>query len=494
MTDPRSTEPLSAGASRSASPATDAADGPPPPSSLLTPSLEAKEGLSAFDLRDSWRILTRDERVEGFRLLPKEDAEEFFLELPAHDTSELLLGLPRHDQRGWMRLLPPDDAADLIQAAPAEERQRLLGLLDVPSRKEVKALLAYAEDAAGGLMNPRFARLRPEATVDEAISYLRRQARGRLETIYSVYVLDDQQRLCGVVSFRELFSAPPDVNVSDIMHADVVSVRDDQDQETVSRVFAQHGLAAIPVVDAEGRVKGIVTLDDIVDVVNEEATEDIQKVGGMEALGAPYLQISLWSMLKKRGGWLAALFLGETLTATAMSHFEGEIARAVVLALFVPLIISSGGNSGSQATTLVIRAMALGELQLRDWWRVSRRELAAGVALGTLLGSIGFLRILLWQAVSRVYGKHYVLVALTVLFSLIGVVCFGTLVGSLLPFLLRRLGLDPASASAPFVATLVDVTGLVIYFSVASVVLGPMLAEPSAPGAVPAYCQPSTSD
>ncbi len=441
------------------------------PRSSLSPSIETQEGLHVGDLRDMWMVLTHGERVEGFRGLTRNDAEEFFLELGAQDHAELLLALPREERRAWMRLLPPDDAADLVQAAPVHKRERLLALLDKPTRKEVNALLAYAEDAAGGLMNPRFARLRPDATVDEAISYLRRQAHGRIETLYSVYVLDAEQQLLGVVSFRELFAAPADALVKDVMHTDVVTLPENQDQEAVSRVFAQHGLSAIPVVDAQGRVKGVVTVDDIVDVVNEEATEDIQKVGGMEALGAPYLKIGFASMLKKRGGWLAALFLGETLTATAMSHFEDEIARAVVLAMFVPLIISSGGNSGSQATTLVIRAMALGEVQLRDFWRVIRRELGAGVALGVLLGAIGFFRIVLWQAVSPIYGEHYLLVAFTVFASLIGVVTFGTTVGSLLPFVLRRLGLDPASASAPFVATLVDVTGLVIYFTMAMVVL-----------------------
>ncbi len=445
--------------------------GSAPPSSMFSPKLETSEGLSVGDLRDMWTVVTKDERVEGFASLPRTDAEEFFLGLAERDSAELLLALPRDEQRAWMRLLPPDDAADLVQAAPADEKARLLALLDKATRKEVNALLAYAEDEAGGLMNPRFARVRPDATVDEAISYLRKQSRGRIETLYSVYVLDEQQRLLGVVSFRELFAALPDTQVRELMHTDVVTVQDDQDQEAVSRIFAQHDLSAIPVLDATGCVKGIVTVDDIVDVVNEEATEDIQKVGGMEALGAPYMNIGFGSMLRKRGGWLAALFLGETLTATAMSHFEGEIERAVVLALFVPLIISSGGNSGSQATTLVIRAMALGEVQLRDWWRVVRRELATGVALGTLLGVIGFLRIVLWQAVSPIYGDHYLLVALTVASSLIGVVMFGTTVGSLLPFILRRLNLDPASASAPFVATLVDVTGLVIYFTVASMLL-----------------------
>jgi magnesium transporter len=255
------------------------------------------------------------------------------------------------------------------------------------------------------------------------------------------------------------------------MQRELVTVGEEMDQEAVGRLFATHHLLSLPVVDAEGRMKGVVTADDIVDVVSEEATEDIQKIGGSEALDTPYLATGFARMTRKRGGWLAALFLGEMLTATAMAHFEDEIARAVVLALFVPLIISSGGNSGSQASTLVIRAMALGELRLRDWWRVIRRELVSGLALGGILASIGLLRILLWQAVFHLYGEHYVLIALTVAFSLVGVVTFGTLAGSMLPFLLRRLGFDPASASAPFVATLVDVTGLVIYFTVASVVL-----------------------
>jgi magnesium transporter len=274
-----------------------------------------------------------------------------------------------------------------------------------------------------------------------------------------------------VVSFRELFAATSEKRVRDVMHTEVLTVREDQDQESVSRVVAQQDLYAIPVVDSENRIKGIVTVDDIVDVVQEEATEDAQKFGGMEALDAPYLTVGFLSMVKKRAGWLAALFLGEMLTATAMAYFEDEIARAVVLALFVPLIISSGGNSGSQASTLVIRAMALGEVQIRDFLRVLRRELGAGAVLGSVLGAIGFLRIMVWQAVRPTYGSHALLIAFTVFSSLLGVVMFGTVAGSLLPFVLRRLGFDPASASAPFVATMVDVTGLVIYFTAASIIL-----------------------
>jgi magnesium transporter len=255
------------------------------------------------------------------------------------------------------------------------------------------------------------------------------------------------------------------------MRTEVISAPEDLDQEALSKLFMRHHLLMMPVVDAEGRIKGVVNLNDIVDVVQEEATEDIQKLGAVQTLQEPYLQVPLLRMIRKRAGWLAALFLGEMLTATAMGQFEAEIARAVVLALFVPLIISSGGNSGSQATTLVIRAMALGELRIRDWWRVIRREVVTGLGLGLILASIGLVRILLWQGLFDAYGEHYFLVALTVALSLVGVVLWGAVAGSILPFILRGLGFDPASASAPFVATLVDVTGLVIYFTIAAAVL-----------------------
>jgi magnesium transporter len=434
---------------------------------------QARErSILAAELQETWPVLSAEERLEGLRVLPHAEAEEFLLALPARDQAEIILQMSPADRRSWMRLLPPDDAADVIQESPEEEREGLLAVLDEPTRKEVAALLAYNEDEAGGLMNPRYARLRPEMSVDEAITYLRRQARERLETIYYVYVLDADQRLIGVITFRELFAAAPDKTVRDIMHTDVVTAHESMDQEALSRLFAEHNFLAIPVLDDERHVKGIVTVDDIVDVVQEEATEDIQKFGGMEALDAPYLEAGFWSMVQKRAGWLSALFIGEMLTATAMGRFEGEIARAVILALFVPLIISSGGNSGSQASTLVVRALALEEIRLRDWWRVVRRELSAGLVLGTVLATIGFARILLWQGLFQMYGQHYMLVALTVASSLVGVVTWGTLAGSMLPLLLRRLGFDPASASAPFVATLVDVSGIVIYFSVASVILG----------------------
>ncbi len=396
---------------------------------------------------------------------------DVFLASASADQVSMLFAMPPVDRLAVMRLLPLDDAADLVQAAPEDQREGLLALLDDAARSEVTALMAYSEDVAGGLMNPRFLRLRPELTIDEAIRYLRKQAPDvRLPIDYG-YVLDPEQRLLGVVPPLELFSSPAEQTVRDVMKTDPVAVTDDTDQERVSQLFREHGLFAVPVVDHAGRMKGVVTVDDIVEVLDEEATEDMQKTGGVEALGTPYLKASFGSMLRKRGGWLTLLFLGEMLTATAMGWFEEQLATAIVLALFVPLIISSGGNAGSQATTLVIRAMALGEVTSRDWWRVIRREFPVGLALGVLLAMIGCIRILLWQELFGSYGLHYAFIAVTVSLSLVGVVLWGTLAGSALPFVLRLVNVDPASASAPFVATLVDVTGLIIYFSIAGLVL-----------------------
>jgi len=434
-------------------------------------NLAVAENVTVTELLDAWPVLSTAERIEGFSLLSRMDAESLFFGLDSRGQAEVIRALPAGERRSWMRLLPPDDAADVVRQVPLPERDELLAILDEPTRREVLGLLAYEEDRAGGLMNTRFARLRPEMSVDEAIAYLRKQGRDQVETIYYAYVLDPEQHLLGVVSFRELFNADATHCVCDVMRTNVVSVTDRTSQREVSRLFMRTGFIAIPVVDEERRMKGIVTIDDIVHVIAEEATEDIQKVGGTEALGAPYMDVGFRQMVRKRAGWLSALFLGEMLTATAMGYFEKEIERAVVLALFVPLIISSGGNSGSQASTLVIRAMALGEVKLRDWWRVIRRELSAGLALGSILGTIGFVRILAWVAFFHAYGPHHWLVGFTVAASLIGVVTFGTLAGSLLPFVLRRLGFDPASACAPFVATLVDVTGLVIYFTTATVIM-----------------------
>ncbi|MEZ4367901.1 MAG: magnesium transporter [Kofleriaceae bacterium] len=438
------------------------------------------EPLSPEELRDAWPLLALPERSDGLSVLSREDAEDFFIALPATDQAEMLLHWKPGLRRQWLRLLEPDDVADVIQEATAAAdedeggepwvRTALLGLLDEPTRKEVSALLAYAEDEAGGLMNTRFAHLRPQMRVDEAISYLRRQAQGTVETIYTAYVLDAELHLIGVVSFRDLFAAPTNTTVAEIMETDVVRVSEDLDQEALSRVFAEHDLNVIPVVDAFGVIKGIVAVDDIVDVVQEEATEDIQKFGGMAALDVPYLQSRRREMIRKRVPWLAILLGGGLLTTTVLGAFQVQLAHATVLMLFMPLIISSGGNAGSQASTLVIRAMALGEVRPSDWWRVIRREVATGLAMGAILAALGAVPVLIWGA-SGGLGEFYALLAITVGLSLVAVVVFGTLVGSGLPFVLRKIGADPASASAPMVATLSDVSGLLLYFTIANLVL-----------------------
>jgi magnesium transporter len=429
--------------------------------------------IDPIELREAWWLLAPEDRVHGFRLLGAADGEEFFFDLGPRDQADLLLLLTPAERRLWLRLLPPDDAADVIQETDEnddEQRTALLTVLDSATRKEVSALMAYEEDEAGGLMSSRFARVRADMTADEAISYLRKQASRALqiETIYYVYVLDPQQHLLGIASFRELFAAPGDGLVRDVMQSDIITVHEEMDQEEVARIFAEQDVIALPVVDDEGRMKGIVTVDDIVDVVEAEATEDIQKYGGMEVLDEPYLRTRFRTLLRKRASWLAILFAGELLTASALSRFEVSFSLYRGLVLFIPLIISSGGNSGSQASTLVIRAMTLGEVRLRDWWRIARRELGMGVALGLILGAIGVLRVALGPIIGLDPTTGLDPFLWTIPLSVIGVVLFGTLAGSMLPLLLRRVGLDPASASAPLVATAVDVTGILIYFTVAS--------------------------
>jgi len=432
--------------------------------------LRRAQNVHPSDLADVLAALDESTRVRVIAELPTELAGNALAEMEAAEHPEkMLLALGPEYAAELVEEMPTDDAADLMAELPAADREAVLA--DFTDRKELDALLKYPEDSAGGLMSTDVVSVRDDATVAEAVEAIRHQCAEDESQLYQIYAVDSAGTLRGIVPLARLIVSSPAKLVHDVMEQPIVQVQPTQDQEEVARLMARYNVAAVPVVDATGNLLGRITFDDVVDVVEAETTEDILKFGGMEALDAPYLTIAFNRMVRKRAGWLAALFLGEMLTATAMAFFEEEIAKAVILALFVPLIISSGGNSGSQASTLVIRAMALGEVNLRDWWRVIRRELAAGVVLGTVLGIIGFLRITLWHSITGIYGEHYLLVALVVFASLIGVVTFGTMTGSLLPFILRRLGFDPASASAPFVATLVDVTGLVIYFTVASVIL-----------------------
>jgi magnesium transporter len=424
----------------------------------------------ASDLASVLTDLSLEEQVLVFRILPRKNAAATFAYLSLDEQNALLKAMASEEAAALLNDMAPDDRTTFLEELPAEATRKLLALLTPEERAEAVLLLGYPEGSIGRLMTPHYVAVREQWTIAQVLEYVRTHGQDS-ETLNVIYVIDDSGALIDDIRIREFLLTPPDKTVSSLMDRRFVALKATDDQETAVRVFRAEDRVALPVTDTAGALIGIVTVDDVLDVAEREATEDIQRVGGSEALDEPYMQIAFRRMVQKRAGWLTALFLGEMLTATAMGFFEHEIERAVVLALFVPLIISSGGNSGSQASTLVIRALALGEVTLGDWWRVMRREIGAGLTLGGILGTIGFLRITIWSAFSPLYGPHWLLVAVTVSLALVGVVLWGTLIGSLLPFGLRRLGFDPAASSAPFVATLVDVTGLVIYFSVGIVVL-----------------------
>lgn len=365
-----------------------------------------------------------------------------------------------------MNELPADDRTAFLEELPSEAVKELIKLLDPEERRITLSLLGYKENSVGRIMTPDYIAVREEWTVKEVLNYIREHGKDS-ETIDVIYVIDEKGHLLDDFRIREFLLVSPDTVVHTLMDDRFVSLHANDDQEEAIQVFRMENRVALPVADDQGILLGIVTIDDMLWIANEEHTEDIQKIGGTEALDEPYLDMPIFKLIKKRVGWLVVLFIGEMLTATAMGFFEDEIAKAVVLALFVPLIISSGGNSGSQASTLIIQAMALGEITVGDWWRVMRREIISGLILGGCLGMIGFIRILLWNTFFHTYGDHTVLIGATVGISLVGVVLWGTLSGSMLPLVLKKCGADPATSSAPFVATLVDVTGLLIYFTVA---------------------------
>ena len=426
--------------------------------------------LEPADVADLVEGLEQDQAALVFRLLPRDLATEVFSHLEADRQQSLIASLGTERVAALINELDPDDRTALLEEMPAEVAQRLIALLTPAERSVTQSILGYPEESVGRLMTPDYVRVKAEWTIARALDHIRKYGRDA-ETVNVIYVIDEGRRLIDDLHIRQFLFAQPQQTVESLMDRKVVSIPATDDREEAVRLLQHYDLIALPVVDSRGILVGIVTADDVADVAEEEATEDIQKMGGMEALDAPYLEIGMGAMLRKRGGWLSVLFVGEMLTATAMAYFEHEIEKAVVLALFIPLIISGGGNAGSQACSLIIRAMALGEVGLRQWWRVLRREITSGLLLGALLGVIALLRIVLWPTREILYGEHYVLIAFTVSASVVGVVTFGTIVGSMLPFLLRRLGFDPAAASAPFVATLVDVTGLVIYFSCAATIL-----------------------
>jgi magnesium transporter len=422
------------------------------------------------DIAELIQDLPSEEQVVVFRLLAQETAAATFAYLSHPAQQQLLHAMGQEHAVHVLNTMTPDDRTALIEELPSAAVTQLLRLLSPEELKVAQSLLNYPERSVGRLMTPEFIAVKDEWTVQQVLDYVRENGKDR-ETLNVLYVVDEDGRLIDDIRIREFLLRPLTARVSEIRSHQFVSLKvSDQERDAVA-VFRKYDRTVLPVVDSGGKLVGIVTIDDVLDVAEKEATRDIQKLGGTEAFDEPYLAVGFLQMVRKRAPWLIILFLSEMLTATAMGFFEDEIAKAVVLALFVPLIISSGGNSGSQATTLIIRAMALGEVRLRDWWRVMRREISSGLLLGLLLGCIGFLRIAVWSAFSNIYGPHWALIGLTIFGSLIGVVMWGTLSGSMLPFLLRRCGFDPAVSSAPFVATLVDVTGLIIYFSMAWLVL-----------------------
>jgi magnesium transporter len=516
-----------------------------------------REALSVLEAPDIAEVIVdlppEDEGII-FRVLPRENAGIVFSYLPLEQQEQLILSISSETSRTVLDQMTPDDRARLLEEMPAEVTRRILEALSPEELKATRSILNYPEHSAGRYMTPEYVALKADMTAAQSLEHVRRTGKGK-ETLNVLYVVENG-KLVSEVRLGTLVMADPNMQVRDIKDRPVVSVQATADREAMVELFEKYDRVALPVTDQQGNMLGIITADDVLDVAELEATEDIQKMGGQEALDAPYLTVGFWEMVKKRGGWLAILFLGEMLTATAMGYFENEIERAAVVALFVPLIISSGGNSGSQGTSLIIRSLALKELKLRDWWRVFGRELRTGLALGLFLGIIGFARIATWQGLSQVpvvgrffqtssdlvslvvpehmqlaqedavlesdtpiaagfvlpkgaavmkgqllpdkvqititeknaqrplktrkffdqvdrtaYGHYWFLVGLTVLFALVGVVGWGSLAGSMLPFILRRLGFDPATSSAPFVATLVDVTGLIIYFMVAKAVL-----------------------
>ena len=414
--------------------------------------------------------LSDEDDLAGMRMLRGPQRARVFEYLDRVSQRKLIANLSEEDARSLLNEIADDDRTTLLAEFEAADRERLLHLLSEEQRAIAESLLQYPDGSVGRLMTPHFVAVRSHWTVQHVLDHIRQHGLDS-ETLNVVYIVDHDDKLIDDLRIRQVLLARPQQHLDELLDHTFVALKATDPKRSAVEVFRQYDRTALPVVDDTGKLLGVVTIDDVLDVAEEAATADMQKLGGLEALSEPYVSTPLLTMVRKRATWLVVLFLGEMLTATAMGYFEDEIAKAVVLALFVPLIISSGGNSGSQAATLIVRALALGEVALRDWGSVFRRELSSGLILGTLLGTIGFLRIAIWSLFSDIYGPHWALVAATVGLSLVGIVLWGTLSGSMLPFVLKRIGLDPATSSAPFVATLVDVTGLVIYFSVAMLVL-----------------------
>jgi magnesium transporter len=426
-------------------------------------SADAAEALNTLDRKTAAGVLD---------VIPVSAAIRIFNEPNLDEPAELIALMPADRAAAILAGLHPDQRANIFQEIPEAARSAMKLRLPAATREALDQLLQYPPQSAGGLMTTDFVSAPANWTVAQTLGHIQDVGRNR-EAVYTVCLLDpESNRLLKVIALFRLVVSDPKLPVLDAASPhEPITVSPLTDREEVARLLSKYNLLAVPVV-AEGRVLGIVTVDDVIDAIIAEGTEDVQKFGGLEAFDEPYLKIGFPSMIRKRAGWLCALFISEMLTASAMQYYQAELERAIVLTLFIPLIMSSGGNSGSQATSLIIRALALREIALRDWWRIAGRELPAGLTLGAILGVIGIVRIAIWQQAGLYdYGAFWPLVALTVGLALTAIVTFGSVTGSMLPFILKRLGFDPAMASAPFVATLVDVTGLVIYFTVAYLVL-----------------------
>ena len=429
--------------------------------------------LEPFQIAEIIESLDKDHQIFLFRLLSRELAKETFQHLSHEEQEDIIEGLAVYANKltGLLNDLDPDDRTAFFEELPGEVSNRLIQMLSDEERAITTRLLGYPEESIGRLMTPEYVAIKPYFTVQQTLEHIRKFGHDS-ETLNVVYIVDDNWKLIDDIRIREILLASPEKTINEISDKRFVSLNAYDDQEVAVKVFADHDRSALPVMGSDGTLLGIVTVDDVLDIAEEESTEDFQKFGGTGGLDLSYTKTSLLGMVKKRSGWLVILFFGQMLTTTAMTHFEDELAKAVMLALFIPLIISSGGNTGSQAASLIIRSLALGELKLKNWWYVMRKEIFSGLFLGLILGLIGFMRILIWQKAGFYdYGEFWIWIAASVSLSLIFVALWGTLSGSMIPFILKKLKLDPATASAPFVATFVDVTGLIIFFSIAAALL-----------------------
>ncbi len=452
-------------------------------SKLLQPEIQSliaerklsilKEILSDWSPADIAELiidLSEQEQVIIFRLLSNELAADTFEHLEVETQKDLLKAMAQSEVAAILNEMSPDDRTALLEELPSAAAKQLIRLLSAEERRIAQTLLGYPENSVGRLMTPDYIAIKPEWTIEETLKFIRENAEDK-ETLNIVYVIDEKGKLLDDIKLKDFILAEPNEKVVDIMDGNFVALNVHDDQEDAVEVFKKYDRIALPVVDKFNVLIGIVTVDDVLDVAEEEATEDIHKLAAVEAFEEPYPTIPLLEMVKKRAVWLTILFIAQILTAIVLGYFESEISKAIVLSMFIPLIISSGGNSGSQAATLVIRAMAVGEIALNDWWRIMRREILSGLIIGLILGLLGFLQVALLANFSAVIGVHWFLIGITISISIIGIVLWGTLSGSMLPFILKRLGADPATSSTPLVTTIVDIVGLIIYFTVAIIIL-----------------------